>query len=268
MPSQPKPAAEHFAVLGLEPGATVAEARLAYPRRARLLHPDQHPDATDEERARLGQAMAALNVAWEAIERDKGVPAASTSPPADLRIEVPGFEQDWRWQFGVGLRLLGGPDALAGLRGAAGVVSLDLHDRPVGDEHLRLLGDLPELRRLDLAQTVVTDRGLDVIARRYPTIRDLDLSATAITDAGLVPLAALPSLHSLTLVDSAVTDDGLSTLGGIAGLEILNLRGTAVGGRGLHHLAGLPRLRLLSLPRIDRGHRAGFAAARRDVELL
>lgn len=270
MPREPKPTGDPYAILGLEQGATVADARMAYYRRASLMHPDHHPEATDDERARLQQAMTALNLAWDAIEHGDVV-EPTTNPwtifDLDTVIDVPGFVDGTRWD--VGLRLTGKPEAIAGLRGvAAEVTTLNFHDRPVEDHHLSLAGDLPALQRLILADTRVTDAGLRVIAERFPAIRDLDLSATAVTDAGLPQLAALPSLYSLTMVDTAITDAGLEVLATMAGLEMLNLRGAAVRGHGLHHLARLPRLALLALPRVERAERREFAAARPDVELV
>lgn len=272
MPREPKPTGDPYAILGLEPGATVAEARIAYYRRARLLHPDHHPDATDDERARLQQAMTALNLAWDAIEQaDAVAPPPRTWSILDMDavevVDVPGFVGGNRWD--VGLRLMGEPEAIAGLREvAADVTTLNFHDRPVEDHHLALAGNLPGLHRLVLADTRVTDVGLGIIAERFPAIRDLDLSATAVTDAGLPRLAALPSLHRLTMVDTAITDAGLEVLATMASLEMLNLRGAPVRGEGLHHLVRLPRLRLLAVSRVERADRRAFAAARPDVEVV
>jgi hypothetical protein len=60
--------ADPWSVLGLDPSATYEEARQAYRRRSRLLHPDRHPDADAELRQEAERAMVALNHAWEAIE--------------------------------------------------------------------------------------------------------------------------------------------------------------------------------------------------------
>jgi hypothetical protein len=268
VPREPKPG-DHRAVLGVDAGASMADARLAYYRRARLLHPDHHPDASAEERARLEEAMVALNLAWAAFAAGE---AAADEPVlfADAVVVPAGFVLDRRWRVGVGLRLDSTGAALAGLRGeaAASVASLNLSRRDVGDHHLGLAADLPTLRRLDLSWTHVTDAGVAILAERYPSVRDLDLSGTAVADGGLGHLAALPTLHAITLVDTGITDAGLAVLAGLGGLEILNLRGTAVLGHGLQHLAGLPRLRLLSVPRLDRAVRRAFAAQRPDVEIL
>jgi len=55
-----------FAVLGLEPTATLPEARRANRARARQVHPDRVEDST---RARAETQMAELNEAWHVVER-------------------------------------------------------------------------------------------------------------------------------------------------------------------------------------------------------
>lgn len=60
--------ADPLSVLGLDPSATYEEARQAYRRRSRLLHPDPHPDADEELRQEAERAMTALNRAWQTVE--------------------------------------------------------------------------------------------------------------------------------------------------------------------------------------------------------
>jgi len=68
-----------LAILGLEPTATLPEARRAYRARARQVHPDRVEDST---RARAEAQMAELNEAWTVVETylRTGEAAPSTRP--------------------------------------------------------------------------------------------------------------------------------------------------------------------------------------------
>jgi curved DNA-binding protein CbpA len=78
-----------WSVLGIEPSVTYEEARQAYRRRSRLLHPDRHPEADTELREEAERAMAALNDAWEEIasllNRKGAEPPLSPARPSDNR---------------------------------------------------------------------------------------------------------------------------------------------------------------------------------------
>jgi hypothetical protein len=287
-----RPNQADYDVLGVAPGAPLAEARAAYHRRARVLHPDTRPDATPAELARLVAAMATLNAAWEAIEA-AGEPAAAAPPPAEPpRAETPphaGQEPPPRprrpspmWDAPAGfainiwrrgpepgyLRLVGEPSCLAGLAPHAEQVRvLVLTDRPVTDDDLRRLPVLPRLRRLDLTGTPITDAALPVAVERAPALHELDLSATRVTDAGLAGLAAAAELQELALVDTSISDAGLAAIARLRSLVIVNLRRSAVRGEALDVLATLPNLRLLALPRVPRAVRRRFEELRPDVEL-
>ena len=67
-----------YAVLGVDPGADLAELRRAYLRQLRLHHPDVRPgDAAAEQRTRE------LNRAWDQVKRrtHRPRPAPSTARP-------------------------------------------------------------------------------------------------------------------------------------------------------------------------------------------
>jgi hypothetical protein len=61
-------APDPWSVLGIDPSVSYEDARQAYRRRSRLLHPDRHPEADSELRKEAERAMAALNDAWQTIE--------------------------------------------------------------------------------------------------------------------------------------------------------------------------------------------------------
>jgi DnaJ domain/Domain of unknown function (DUF4388) len=56
-----------YALLGLRPGADRAAVQQAFRRLARSLHPDSHPHASSEERARLLSRFAELSAAYHAL---------------------------------------------------------------------------------------------------------------------------------------------------------------------------------------------------------
>src|SRR5687767_5966371 len=79
-------------------------------------------------------------------------------------------------------------------------------------------------------------------------LRKLDLSRTKITDFGLEHLKPLTNLRELSLYYAEyITEDGIAHLKGWKDLEVLNLRGTRVTSKVFEHLASLTNLRVLDL---------------------
>ncbi|WP_317493963.1 J domain-containing protein [Haloechinothrix sp. LS1_15] len=54
-------------LLGIGPQASIQQAREAYKRRAKMIHPDRHAYASAEARREAERAMAELNEAWRAL---------------------------------------------------------------------------------------------------------------------------------------------------------------------------------------------------------
>ena len=110
---------------------------------------------------------------------------------------------------------------------------MDLTDKPVDDEQLARLLHLPAFRyviRLSLADTRVTDRGLEMLANR-PSIYLLDVSRTKITDHCLASIAKMQGLVILNLSGTSISDRGIETLIAHAGsshLRSVSLRDTEV----------------------------------------
>ncbi|MPY97783.1 MAG: DnaJ domain-containing protein [Actinophytocola sp.] len=69
-------------VLGIGASATREQARAAYKRRAKILHPDRHATTSDAARRDAERAMAELNEAWRALRSDT-VPTANRGEPTD-----------------------------------------------------------------------------------------------------------------------------------------------------------------------------------------
>ena len=65
-------------------------------------------------------------------------------------------------------------------------------------QHLKVLADLPRLRRLDLSHAQVTDAGLKEIAT-LKSLFVLDLSGARMTDAGVSELTSLKQLRRLVV---------------------------------------------------------------------
>jgi RNA polymerase sigma factor (sigma-70 family) len=109
-----------------------------------------------------------------------------------------------------------------------------------------LLRELPQLRRLVLGHSLITDAGL-VHVRDLTQLTWLYLENTAVSDAGLAHLKGLTNLVGLPLQDTDVGDEGMKVVSGMPRMEWLSLGNTRVGDEGLRHLSGLDRLEVLTL---------------------
>jgi len=99
----------------------------------------------------------------------------------------------------------------------------------------------------DYSGTWITDADLDQIALRQDLDR-LNLAQTRITDSGLERLRDLKGVRELDLYFAEfITDEGLSALATWNKLERLNLRGTRLTSRSLEHIAKLTALKHLDL---------------------
>lgn len=67
-----------WSVLGVSKDATAEQVRHAYITRAQLFHPDRHQDGSPAALAEAERAMAALNEAWQTIQRTQ---AKGAAPP-------------------------------------------------------------------------------------------------------------------------------------------------------------------------------------------
>ncbi|MCH8343584.1 MAG: NACHT domain-containing protein [Planctomycetes bacterium] len=140
---------------------------------------------------------------------------------------------------------LDGLESLANLR-TLNLTGCKCISRPDGLADLVHLAALSSLQKLVLANTQVTDAGLEHVAA-LGSLQWLSLDNTKVTDAGLEHLAGLTRLQTLWLDNTKVTDAGLERLAGLTGLQELSLNGTQVSDAGLAHLAGLGSLQSLWL---------------------
>lgn len=75
-------------ILGVGPDASVRQARAAYQRRAKAVHPDRHVEGPQSEQREAERAMSELNEAWRTIKQ--GRPAMTrggyeAAPPQPVR---------------------------------------------------------------------------------------------------------------------------------------------------------------------------------------
>ena len=272
----------HYEVLGVRQGATAAEIKRAYYRRARAYHPDAHAGSTSPILAEAARAMSELNQAWTVLgdhsqrcEYDRHLAAASTESdrrrrPANRKVTKPaqltpasGFRY-WMSSCGSvssaaggGTRIhltVDGATDFSPLRDLApnGLWALHAEGSAIDDAGIKHLAGMHGLQLLDASGTQVGDAGL-VHLQGLDNLERLSLWDTCVTDAGARLLGRIPSLCMLGLGRTRITDDGLPHLAGLGRLRVLQLWGTDVAGPGLVHLHGLSNLELVSLPRKVRG---------------
>jgi len=106
--------------------------------------------------------------------------------------------------------------------------------------------ELPNLRRLGLVYSVVSDAGFETLAglRQLTTLRMDDCS---LDPEGSRRLTAMSNLRELVLINCTLDDATLESIGQLPRLRVLDLRSTKVSSTGLRHLAGLTTLRQLAL---------------------
>lgn len=119
---------------------------------------------------------------------------------------------------------------------------------PLRDEHLELLKSFPNLERLSLDFTEVSDAAMVHLAGAEK-LTDLSLALTGVTDAGLARLTHLKNLEHLDLFGTRVTDAGIAHLAKLPKLKRLDLRGTQVTDEGEQLLRQhLPNVEILRRP--------------------
>ena len=111
--------------------------------------------------------------------------------------------------------------------------------RDFGDAEFSALAPLaPQLVRLDVAATAITDRSAPVLAG-FTALRVLRAGFTAFGDDALDAFAPLRVLESCSLNNTAVTDRGLAALKKLPALHAIHLAGTVVSSDAIR-ASGLP----------------------------
>jgi Leucine-rich repeat (LRR) protein len=133
-------------------------------------------------------------------------------------------------------------------RDSAGrIVGVDLRASWVTDSDLPRLAQMPDLKKLDLSLTRVSDRGLRAL-KTAPAIEELNLYfAEQITDEGTAAVKGWKHLKSLDLRGTKITDSTLEFLAGVPTLEHLDIGWAQITDTGFDHLTPLTNLRWLTM---------------------
>jgi Leucine-rich repeat (LRR) protein len=127
------------------------------------------------------------------------------------------------------------------------VVAIDLRSSWIMDSDMPALANLPDLRRLDLSLTRISDRGLRAL-KTAPAIEDLNLYfAEQVGDEGTAILRNWKRLKRLNLRGTKITDSTLEVLAGITTIEWLDIGWAQVTDTGLDHLSSLTNVRSLTM---------------------
>ena len=97
----------------------------------------------------------------------------------------------------------------------------------IGDEGLKTLSRMPNLRMLNLPQGKFTDSGLAQL-KQMLRLDSLRIGSPKVTDEGIAALNDFPSLRSVHLIDIPITDRGLADLQTIPKLDSLYLDGANI----------------------------------------
>ena len=144
---------------------------------------------------------------------------------------------------------------------AGRIVAVNLRGAWVNDVEMIELARLPDLERLDLSHTRISDEGM-MNLKPAPRIRDLKLFYSEwITDQGMTAIKEWKRLKRLDLRGTRISDGTLEIVSGIPGLEALDIAHTEVTDVGLENLVALVNLKEFAAGR-GRLTNSGLAAVR------
>jgi hypothetical protein len=158
--------------------------------------------------------------------------------------------QDW-------LRQVVGPEAMV-LFARLTEIELNEHTdghaerkaRPKGDtvtdDWLKNLDGLPDLTRLELSGTMISDAGLASI-RNLQSLERLNVCLTPVTDGCLKHLAGLTNLRRLVICSTMVTGSGFRDVPDWPRIESINLHSCPVSDEGLAALSRFANLQRLEI---------------------
>ena len=127
------------------------------------------------------------------------------------------------------------------------IVAVDLHATWITDSDIADLARLPNLAKLDLSLTRISDHGLEQL-KDAPAITDLNLYYDElITDAGLSALKGWKHLKRLSVRGTKITDTTLQHLSGVTTLESLDAGYAQITDVGLELLTPLTNLKELAI---------------------
>jgi len=135
------------------------------------------------------------------------------------------------------------------------IVAVNLRGSWINDADMIELARLPDLERLDLSHTRISDEGM-LNLKPAPKIKDLKLFYSEwITDQGMTAIKDWKRLRRLDVRGTRISDGTLEIVSNMTGLEALDIAQTEVTDLGLDHLIPLVNLKELS---VGRGRLSNF----------
>jgi Leucine-rich repeat (LRR) protein len=125
---------------------------------------------------------------------------------------------------GSGITDLGMSNGIQSIKNMDNLKSLDFSQTNLGDDGLVRFKELPQLLKLSLAGTKISDRGIASL-RTMNNLKEVDLEQTAITDEGCGQLAEIKTIQALRLGYTGVTLNGLTKLKQLPQLRSLEVSG-------------------------------------------
>jgi Leucine-rich repeat (LRR) protein len=145
--------------------------------------------------------------------------------------------------------------------GAGRIIAVNLRGSWLSDVDMMELARLPDLERLDLSHTRISDEGM-LNLKPAPKIKDLKLFYSEwITDQGMTAIKEWKHLKRLDVRGTRISDGTLEIISKLTGLEALDIAHTEVTDLGLENLITLVNLKELALGR-GRLSNSGLVALR------
>lgn len=108
-----------------------------------------------------------------------------------------------------------------------GLEHLRIRGGAIGDEGLKSLSTMPNLRGFNLPQGRFTNAGIAQL-KSLPKLQMLRIGSPHVTDEGIAHFKNFPSLARVHLIDIPITDRGLADLQSLPKLESLYLDGANI----------------------------------------
>jgi hypothetical protein len=149
-------------------------------------------------------------------------------------------------------------DAFESLTKLPALSALYLDQLKDADQCVEHLSGLKGLKILSLANSTLTNSGLNEVCKAHPRLRELDVSSTQVTDYGLLLISARRELESLRMLNIAISrrrrEEEHGTFNHVATLPLLRrlaVTGVEVKGQDLDQLAGNCQLEALVISPSD-----------------
>jgi len=132
---------------------------------------------------------------------------------------------------------------------AGRIVAVNLRGSWINDVEMIDLARMPDLERLDLSHTRISDEGM-LNLKAAPKIKELKLFYSEwITDQGMTAIKGWKQLKRLDVRGTRISDGTLAIVSQLTGLEALDVAHTEVTDVGLENLITLINLRELAVGR-------------------